>query len=166
MGDETKPEPSSSDMLAYLDIAVKFRNHEFNIQILRNAVFTGSHAVLLVSYAAIIADYPFAGFAIALFGILFSVFWLRYYRASVYWAWYWEQRCRMVNDSVCEKLGLEVNIFESHPAGASQKPPAFEYGGKQITYIPVHNVLRWTQILFFVLWIVLAVTGWWGLRSY
>ncbi len=41
MNREEKMEPTSADLLTYFEIAAKFRNNECNIQILRNAIFTG-----------------------------------------------------------------------------------------------------------------------------
>jgi len=159
MENPNQKEPTASDLLTYLDIATKFRNHEFNIQIFRNVIFTSAQTVMLACYAATVSKYSSASLAIALFGIVLSVFWFLYYRASLYWAWFWERRCRQVNDTVVEKLGLDVNIFAGHPSGSDDKPPPIRFAGKTITWIPVHTVLRWTQLAFGVLWLLLVVVA-------
>jgi hypothetical protein len=88
-GDEmnAKDEAKSvvTDLLDYLNIAVNFRNHEFNIQMLRNVVFTGTQTVILGCYAATIQRYSLSALVIALFGIALSIIWWLYYRASLYW---------------------------------------------------------------------------------
>ncbi|MBN2131930.1 MAG: hypothetical protein JW741_20685 [Sedimentisphaerales bacterium] len=152
--------PSSSDLLAYLDIALKFRNHEFNIQILRNVIFTGSQAVLLACYAATITERPMCSLAIGAFGIVCSVCWWLYYRASLYWVRFWEYRCKMINDGVVNTLGLEaVDIFKEHPIGSRVKEPlpTIWFGGEPVYPKAVSKIVQSTQVAFFVLWLALAV---------
>jgi hypothetical protein len=163
-GDEmnAKDEAKSdvTDLLDYLNIAVNFRNHEFNIQMLRNVVFTGTQTVILGCYAATIQRYSLSALVIALFGIALSIIWWLYYRASLYWAWFWECRCREVNDKVVTTLGSGVNIFAEHPAGADEKAPPIKFGGRTIKYRgPVHNILMAVPIVFCFLWVGLAIAA-------
>jgi hypothetical protein len=161
MENKKKFEPTKSDLLTYLDIATKFRNHEFNIQMLRNMIFTGFQAVMIVCYTATVDTYPLASLAIALFGITLSALWFLYYGASIYWVRFWEHRCRCVNDNIVEKLGLDVNIFAGHPIGEedNKPPPPIKYAGKTITWISIHKVIRWTQLVLCLLWMFLIVAA-------
>ncbi|HUW57914.1 MAG TPA: hypothetical protein VMZ92_14835 [Planctomycetota bacterium] len=154
--------PKAEDLLKYLDIATKFRNHEFNIQMLRNVVFTGSHAVLLACYAATITnDYPGPALGLALFGGLLSFLWWCYYRGSLYWARYWEYHCRQINDEVVSLLNADVDLFKGHPAGERSKepPPNVYYAGKEIRHSGVHRWLYAVHAATFVLWLVLAIAA-------
>ncbi|MBU0691149.1 hypothetical protein KKH18_04965 [bacterium] len=147
-----------SDLLAHLDIAAKFRNHEFNIQFTRNVVFTGSQAVMLACYAATITGFPWSSLVLAVIGIFFASLGYRYYRAGLYWARFWENRCRQVYDSVANELKFDVNIFEGHPSGQAEfvSRPVIKYAGKSVSWGSVHNLISYTQILFLVMWIFLA----------
>lgn len=155
-GEKAKPE----DLLKYLEIATQFRNHEFNIQILRMAVFSGSLAVLLVCYAATLNKCNWCSAGIAFFGAALTVLWTLYYRASLYWTWFWEFRCRQVNDHVVAKLDLEVNIFERHPIGAHNKnQPAIIMRGKELKYKDVPYIIICAQALFCILWLMLGIVA-------
>ena len=158
-GEETSG-PKTDDLLRYLDVATKFRNHEFNIQILRNALFTGSHAVLLACYAGTITNHPpFAALVVAVFGVALSILWWLYYRASLYWARYWEDHCKQINDKLVPLLNAGVDLFAGQPAGQKSKTPlpVAWYGGKPITHWSVHWCLRAVQVACCVLWLVLSI---------
>jgi hypothetical protein len=154
--DEIKLDAAS--LLGYLNVAANFRNHEFNIQMLRNAVFTGTQAIALACYAAMIQRYSLSALVIAVFGVALSIIWWRYYRASLYWARFWEWRCREVNDQVVTTLGLDVNIFAEHPIGIDDKPPPLKYGRRTIKYLgSMHDILILVPITFGLLWVGLVI---------
>ncbi|TKJ41797.1 hypothetical protein CEE37_04305 [candidate division LCP-89 bacterium B3_LCP] len=157
MKNNSKNEMMKSHLMSYLDIATKFRNHEFNIQMLRNVVFTGVQTVLLACYAATIGKHTESSLAIACFGILMSSIWFFYYRSSLYWGRYWEFRCRQVNDKAVKELGLGINIFKGHPVGKKQnKIPSIMHGGRIYKPRDVHGVLLSVPIFSGFLWIILA----------
>lgn len=158
--DEIKLDAAS--LLGYLNVAANFRNHEFNIQMLRNAVFTGTQAIALGCYAAVIQRYSLSALVIAVFGVALSIIWWRYYRASLYWTWFWEWRCRKVNDQVVTTLGLlDVNIFAEHPVGVDvEAPPPFKFGGRTIKYLgSVQDILMVVPIVFGLLWVGLVIVA-------
>lgn len=157
-GSEIYPDPSS--LLGYLNVAANFRNHEFNIQMLRNAVFTGTQGIILGCYAATIQRHALSALLIALLGVMLSTIWW-YYRASLYWVRFWECRCREVNDRVVTILALkDMNIFAGHPAGADQtQPPPCKYGGRTIKHSSVHAVLKVVPIAFWLLYVGLAIAA-------
>lgn len=145
-------------LLRYLDIATKFRNHEFNIQMIRNFIFTGAEAGLFGSLIATNTQNIFIPFFISLFGILLTMLWYYYYRGAKFWAWYWEWRCRQVNDLVVDKLKIDVNIFKNHPSGSTDKNiPSFFYFGKNIKHVQVHKVIQLTQLLFVLVWFAMTL---------
>jgi hypothetical protein len=157
-----KPIISNEDecnaLINFFDITVKLRNHEFNIQMLRNVTFTGTQAVLLACYAAVIIKNTQAAFAIAGFGFIFALLWVLYYRASLYWARYWELKCKETYDELKESLSLEVDLFKGHPIGNIENPPDLVFGGKKIKYRSVHQIIRFTQVAFCVFWLALALS--------
>jgi hypothetical protein len=134
MKEKTKVEPKSGDYIAYLDIAAKFRTHEFNIQVLRNVAFSGGQAILLACYAATISNFQFFSLLISAFGILLSILWFFYYRGSMYWAWYWELRCREITDEVIKKINFDLNLFHDHPIGTDKEPAPLFFAGKKIKW--------------------------------
>jgi hypothetical protein len=146
--------------MAYLDIATKFRNNEFYIQMLRNMMFTGAQALMLICYTTTLDKHRIGALATAGFGVILSVLWWLYYRSSLYWAWYWEWRCREVNDKIVDVLDLGVNIFTGHPSGCNEKKPmSFKFGGRTISeHQPVHRILQTTQIAFCALWLLLLLS--------
>ena len=156
-------DPAGSDLLAYLDIATKFRNHALNIQLIRNVIFTGSQTVMLACYATTIDKFPPASAAIAIFGIILSIVWFFYYRASLYWLRYWEYRCKQVNDSVVGKLKLDnVNIFRGHPIGLEKvdpDPPIIFFDGKFFERYSIHDIIYGMPVIFCILWLILVVVA-------
>ena len=127
---------------------------------IRNVVFTGSQAIILVCYIGTIGEQRLLAFGIALFGIVLSIIWRAYYRASLYWAWFWEYRCRQINDRLVDLLGLDVDLFAGHPAGKYVKePPSFMFGGRMITHTEIHRTLKAVPVAFFFLWLVLAIAA-------
>jgi len=167
MAEPNADQPPSSDLLAYLDLAAKFRSHEFNIQIARTVIFTGAQGVLLACYAAAVYRSRIAATVLATFGVVLTVFWCFYYRASLYWVRYWENRCREVNDLVVRRLGLQdVSIFRGHPAGSDEQktPPVMKYGGGQpVRYSSVSKIIRAVLVVFPVLWAVLTGAALWSI---
>jgi hypothetical protein len=161
MNTKNETKPDVANLLGYLNIAANFRNHEFNIQMLRNAIFTGTQAITLGCYAATIQRYSLSALVIAFFGgVVLSIIWWLYYRASLYWARFWECRCREVNDKVVTTLGSGVNIFAEHPAGADEKAPPIKFGGRTIKYRgSVRNILMAVPIVFCFLWVGLAIAA-------
>jgi hypothetical protein len=156
---ENEVKPTSDDLMSYLGVAVNFRNHELNIQLLRNVVYTGAQGVFLIAYARTLGASPVCNLGIGVFGLTLSILWCLYYRASVYWVRYWEAQCRKVNDYVVSALGIGVNIFDDHHANTTEKPKPCMYAGKTITYFPVHKTLRFTQLGFCLLWIFLFIAS-------
>jgi hypothetical protein len=146
---------SFSELLTYLDIATKYRNHEFNIQMVRNAIYTGFNIVLITVYANNVRKEDYLFLLVALFGISFTILWYIYYKSSQYWTWYWEEKCRKINDYIVSSFQIyNIDLFQNHLVGKNIKhPPAFIYGGKKIKYIGVHKIIKITQILFLILWI-------------
>jgi hypothetical protein len=158
MSNTEKVNIKAEDLRTYLDIATRFRNHEFNIQMLRNAVFTGMQAILLAGFATAADKHFVVSCSISAFGIFFTVIWWLYYRSSLYWAWFWEIRCFEVNDAFLKNSEIDVNIFAEHPANSDKKqPPDLKFGGKTIKYTRVHNFMQLIQIGLGILWIVIFV---------
>ncbi len=110
-------------------------------------------------YAATVKQQPLCSLAIALFGIISSVFWFFYYRASIYWIWFWENRCREVNDKIVSLFGFPFDIFAGHPVGSDERPAPLKFAGRRISWIPVHSVLRLAQLIFCFMWIILLITA-------
>lgn len=156
-------EPDSSDLLGYLDIATKFRNHALNIQLIRNVIFTGSQTVMLACYASTISKVAQASAAVAFVGIILSILWFYYYRASLYWVRYWEYRCKEVNDCVVKQLKLDnVDIFGGHPIGSkTDNPnlPTIRFDGKELKRSSIHGIIYWMPIIFGTLWLILVVVA-------
>lgn len=161
MNEECRKEVSTDDLLSYLGTATAFRNHEFNIQMLRNVVFTGTQAILLAVYAATIDKVNLCAAIVAGFGMGLAMFWRSYYQASLYWVRFWESRCRDVNDLVVSRLGIsQVDIFRDHPAN-NEHPhvPDVLYRGYRLQYVSVSKVVRKTMAVFPVLWAALVVAA-------
>lgn len=153
MNEQDNTNLSPRDLLMYLDIAVKFRNHESNIQLLRNAIFTGLQAFLLACYGALVSGNVVAAFFVAFFGLILSVLWFRYYSASVYWYRFWEQRCNQINDYVKSEIPLKVGLFDGHPVNdAVKEAPEIFYGKSTIRYHSIHAILKILLIMVLGLW--------------
>jgi len=157
---ESQGHTDRSSALRYLEIASRFRQHEFAMQMLRNAVFTGFQAVLLGSYAATIAKTQLAGAAIAGFGVALAALWWFAFRGSLYWCRFWEVRCREINDYVLTLSSIEANLFEGHPAGASgSKPPTVRYNGRRVRYTSSQKALKLVPLAFAFLWLALLAVS-------
>ena len=74
MENESERQPSTNELFSYFQTAVTFRHHEFNIQMLRNVIFTGTQAVLLAVYAAILENVGLCAAIVAAFGLGFTIF--------------------------------------------------------------------------------------------
>ena len=146
-------------LASYLSTAAGFRTHEFNIQFIRYAVFTGTQAVFLACYSASIEKVPLASGVIAVFGATLTVLSWQYYCASLYWSEYWEQRCKEINDHLITATDLPVDLFAGHLVvkdGESIVPIA----GMKVKPKAVYKTLKNVQIMFGVLWVALIVTAW------
>ncbi len=123
MVQQKKTKPDTNGLFRYLEIATKFRNQELNVQLFRNAIFTGLHTILFACYAALVSKHNISAVAITVFGIILSVLGYFYYRAATYWVRFWEQRCRDINDMVREKVDLKVDLFAGHQVGKDERHP-------------------------------------------
>ncbi|MCX2718763.1 RipA family octameric membrane protein [Lentiprolixibacter aurantiacus] len=148
----------TENLRAYLDVGIRLRNNELNIQMIRNAIFTGVQVVLVGSFIAFKDLTLILELIISAFGILISISWILYYKSSLFWVRYWEERTSKVNDAFLELAEIDVNLFNKHPAsGSYEEPLSVEYGGKTLEYSSVHSPIKIAQIGFLVLWFTIFI---------
>lgn len=156
---EEKQNPELYSLLAsYLSTAAGFRTHEFNIQFIRYAVFTGTQAVFLACYTASIEKVPLASGVIAVFGATLALLSWQYYSASLYWSGYWELRCKEINDHLITATDLPVDLFAGHLI--EDGAPVVTIAGMKIKPTAVYKTIKKVQIMFGALWVALIVTAW------
>ena len=158
----SNPDTDSSDMVAtlrdYLQVAASFRNHEFQIQMIRNVAFSAFQIALFTVFAVAPQDSPSAlALLVTVLGGAVSLLWRSYFLASRYWIQFWELRCREINDELVHVAGLNVDLFKGHPIGSEETPSPVTHGGRTLSYrrSAVDRVARIPDMVL-VLWLLLA----------
>ena len=100
-------------ILEYLKIAASLREHEFNIQVKRNAMYISANAGLIVFLGFILkGEFYVLGAWITFLGIILSIFWDGYIKKSTNWVHFWERSFYRANNSYL--LTWQIIMYKTH----------------------------------------------------
>lgn len=150
-------------ILDYFRVACTFRHEEMRLQYNRSAVFTFIHAGLMAAAASTLERSLLPAAIVATLGFFLGLLWCAYYRGSVYWVRFWEQKCSRI-DAELRQIPSDLRLFADHPAGASKPVPEalVLFDGKQVRRSDALPTLFWVIVLSTVAWFSAAIILWIG----